>query len=193
GRGLYALAAPARLELYQKVLSIIPGELTDDLFHPDVLARGASDRILDCWQDLVPLMRHTDELGGPQFLEVRSSLPDELLLYADKLSMAHGLEVRVPYLDKEIVEYVERLSAKFKVRNGSGKWLHRRVARRLLPHNFLYRKKRGFAVNVVDNWFRDSMGNKMRDTLLDKESMIYQYLRPSEVQKLYWEHQSGEN
>ena len=40
-------------------------------------------------------------------------------MYADKLSMAHGLEVRVPYLDKEIVEYVERLSANFKVRNGS--------------------------------------------------------------------------
>ena len=44
-------------------------------------------------------------LGGFQFLELRSTLPDELLMYADKLSMAHGLEVRVPYLDRDIVEY----------------------------------------------------------------------------------------
>ena len=44
-------------------------------------------------------------------LEIRSTLPDELLMYGDKLSMAHGLEVRVPYLDKEIVEFAERLPA----------------------------------------------------------------------------------
>jgi asparagine synthase (glutamine-hydrolysing) len=54
-------------------------------------------------------MKSTDELGGLQFLEIRSSLPDELLMYGDKLSMAHGLEARVPYLDHEVVEYVERL------------------------------------------------------------------------------------
>ena len=52
----------------------------------------------ECWADLVPLMGSTDELGGFQFLEMRSTpLPDELLMYADKLSMAHSLEVRVPY------------------------------------------------------------------------------------------------
>ena len=45
-------------------------------------------------------MEHLDELGGFQLLEIRSSLPDELLMYADKLSMAHGLEARVPYLDR---------------------------------------------------------------------------------------------
>ena len=55
-------------------------------------------------------MEHTDELGGFQLLEIRSSLPDELLMYADKLSMAHSLEVRVPYLDRTVVEYVQRLA-----------------------------------------------------------------------------------
>ena len=47
-------------------------------------------------RSLADLMSDTDELGGLQFLEVRSTLPDELLMYADKLSMAHGLELRVP-------------------------------------------------------------------------------------------------
>ena len=64
-------------------------------------------------------MEHIDELGGFQLLEIRSSLPDELLMYADKLSMAHSLEVRVPYLDRTVVEYVQRLGANFKVRNGN--------------------------------------------------------------------------
>ena len=64
----------------------------------------------------LPQMKHTDELGGFQLLEIRSSLPDELLMYADKLSMAHSLELRVPYLDRTVVEYVQRLGANLKIR-----------------------------------------------------------------------------
>src|SRR2546422_1196083 len=103
-------------------------------------------------------MEQTDELGGMQFLEIRSTLPDELLMYTDKLSMAHSLEVRVPYLDKEIVEYVERLGASFKIRRGSQKWIHRQVCQSFLPASILNRKKRGFAVNVVDSWFSTAVG-----------------------------------
>jgi asparagine synthase (glutamine-hydrolysing) len=99
----------------------------------------------------------------------------------------------VPYLDREIVEYVERLSADFKVRNGSQKWLHRRVCQRFLPKTILRRKKRGFAVNVVDDWFRGTIGNKMKDILLDRESQMYRYLRPSAVQELFKQHHSGQN
>ena len=75
-------------------------------------------------------------------------------MYANKLSMAHSLELRVPFVDKEIVEYVERLPAELKVRNGSRKWLHRQMCRPYLPESFLKRRKRGFAGNVVDEWFR---------------------------------------
>src|SRR5437016_13984150 len=98
-------------------------------------------------------MKHSDELGGFQLLEIRSSLPDELLMYADKLSMAHSLEVRVPYLDRTVVEYVQRLSANFKVRNGTRKWLHRQVCQSYLPRQLLKRRKRGSAVNVVVDRF----------------------------------------
>ncbi len=126
-----------------------------------MLPAGAGDRIVDFWQDLKPEMEGTDELGGFQVLEIRSSLPDELLMYADKISMAHGLEVRVPYLDKEVVEFAERLPATFKVRWGQRKWLHRRVCERFLPKEILARKKRGFAVNVVDQWFDSSMDSKL--------------------------------
>jgi asparagine synthase (glutamine-hydrolysing) len=138
-------------------------------------------------------MNNTDELGGFQFLELRSTLPDELLMFGDKLSMAHGLEVRVPFLDREIVEYVERLPADLKVRYGSQKWIHRKVCRRFLPEEILRRKKRGFAVNVVDGWFRSSVNSRMKDVLLDGESRIYDYLNPLRVKHLFREHQSGKS
>src|SRR5207302_6557746 len=98
-RGVYSLAITNRLERYQHVLSLLPGEQVEGLFQDGLLPPDAGYAILQSWNDLEPLMAETDELGGLQFLEVRSTLPDELLMYADKLSMAHGLELRVPFGD----------------------------------------------------------------------------------------------
>lgn len=190
-RGAYSLAVPNRMHRYQYVLSLLPGEQVDNLFRDGLLEPNAGDTIQQCWEDMAELMTETDELGGLQFLEVRSTLPDELLMYADKLSMAHSLELRVPYVDKEVVEYVERLPASLKVRNGTRKWLHRQVCRTYLPTEILKRRKRGFASNVVDDWFRGSINGRMVDTFLDSGSRIYQYLEPSAVRTLFDEHASG--
>ena len=93
-RGVHSLANPDRLRRYQHVLSLLPGGQVEGLFQEGLLPTNAGDTILDSWRDMNELMGGTDELGGLQFLEVRSTLPDELLMYADKLSMAHGLELR---------------------------------------------------------------------------------------------------
>ena len=192
-RGIYSLAISDRMQRYQHVLSLLPGEHVDELFQDGLLNGREGEAILDCWSDMTELMSETDDLGGFQFLEVRSTLPDELLMYADKLSMAHSLELRVPYVDKEVVEYVERLPANLKIHNGSRKWLHRQVCRTYLPETVLKRPKRGFAVNVVDDWFRGAVDNSMTDILRDENSRIYQYLRPGVVQRLLEEHGAGRN
>jgi asparagine synthase (glutamine-hydrolysing) len=189
-RGVYSLDISERMRRYQHVLSLLPENDINALFRD----RGnsyTSDMILSCWQNIADLSTDMDEFGGFQFLELRSTLPDELLMYADKLSMAHSLEVRVPYLDRDIVEYVERLPPGFKIRGGSQKWLHRRVCNAMLPGTILKRKKRGFAVNVVDDWFRGTARNILSDVIADSYSHIYQYLHMRSVQALLSEHQSG--
>ncbi len=98
------------------MFSLTSAETIDGLFRDDVLPEGHGHGLVEYWNALLPQMEQTDELGGFQLLEIRSSLPDELLMYADKLSMAHGLEVRVPYLDRTVVEYAQRLDASFKIR-----------------------------------------------------------------------------
>jgi len=113
------------------------------------------------------------------------------LMYSDKLSMAHGLEVRVPYLDRELVEYVERLPARFKIRNGTQKWIHRQVSGTYLPTEILKRRKRGFAVNVVDSWFSNAVGGRMKEIFADDSSLMYQFLRPGAVQSLFEQHHTG--
>lgn len=190
-RGVYSLDVPDRLRRYQSVFSLAPGDQVDALFQDGLLPPDAGDRILDCWADLEPLMENTDELGGFQLLEVRSTLPDELLMYADKLSMAHSLEVRVPYLDRELVEWVQRLDATFKVRNGRRKWLHRQVCRSFLPQSILKRKKRGFAVNVVDDWFRSSLHKTFAATFDSMNAKLYSYIRKDSVRVLVDEHKKG--
>jgi len=192
-RGVYSLDIPERMKRYQQVFSVLPGQDIDSLFYDGILPSGAGDLVLDFWQDLGILSEQTDELGGFQFLEIRSSLPDELLMFGDKLSMAHGLEVRVPYLDREVVEYAEKLDTSFKVRNGSRKWLHRRVCSKFLPKEIMRRKKRGFGVNVVDQWFRESMSGRISSYLLDPDSLMFRYLKADQVQKLYKEHAAGKS
>src|SRR2546428_11722113 len=151
-RGVRSLGSEDRLKRYQDVFSLAPAEAIDGLFRDDILPQRNSHDLVDYWRELLPQMEHTDELGSFQLLEIRSSLPDELLMYADKLSMAHSLEVRVPYLDRTVVEYVQRLGANLKVRNGTRKWLHRRVWRQVLPPPLLAREKRGVAAQLVGGW-----------------------------------------
>lgn len=190
-RGVHSLGVEDRLKRYQDVFSLVSAETIDELFRDDVLPEKQGHELVEYWRGLTPQMQQTDELGAFQLLEMRSSLPDELLMYADKLSMAHGLEARVPYLDRTVVEYVQRLGASFKIRHGTRKWLHRQVCQSYLPRRILKRKKRGFAVNVVDGWLHSSVQGQLPEMLLDDSSLMFDLLKPEPVRKLLSDHKSG--
>ena len=125
-RGVLSLGVGSRLERYQNVFSLNPAATVNGLFRD---TDGKFPTLVELLSPLEPQMAKLDELGGLQLLEIRSSLPDELLMYADKLSMAHSLEARVPYLDRTVVEFAQRLDSHFKIRRGERKWLHRRSAK----------------------------------------------------------------
>ncbi len=188
-RGVYALGIEDRHERYEHVFSLAPAERIAELFRG-----GAPPTYRDpvqAWTAILTETRHLDELAAFQHIEIRSSLPDELLMFADKLSMAHSLEVRVPYLDKTVVEFAQRLRPTMKIRGRHGKWLHRRVCERYLPPTLLRRKKRGFAVNVVDQWFQSATNSALAESLLDSESLMFDLLEPKRVSTLLEEHRSG--
>src|SRR6478609_2006178 len=190
-RGLNSLDESDRLRRFQQVFSLAPANTLDSLFKPGLLPRGVDAESMGCWEAFRDTMGPLDELNAFQLLELRSSLPDELLMYGDKLSMAHSLEVRVPFLDRELVEHVQRLDASFKVRHGVRKWLHKRVARKFLAPEIVNRKKRGFAVNVVDDWFRESVQGRIHQYLADPSSLMYQYLQHEAVAKMMQKHSAG--
>jgi asparagine synthase (glutamine-hydrolysing) len=76
--------------------------------------------------------------------EFRSFFPDQVLTYVDRLSMAHSLEIRAPYLDYEFVELVAKIPGKLKIREGETKYILKKVALKYLPQEIVYRKKEGF-------------------------------------------------
>ncbi|WP_396627720.1 asparagine synthase (glutamine-hydrolyzing) [Luteitalea sp.] len=191
-RGLYSLNESDQLRRFQRVFSLTADAEMESLFLGGAGVEGSHSEAYRSWASCVPAMRNLDELNAFQLLELRSSLPDELLMYGDKLSMAHALEARVPYLDRPVVEHVQRLGASFKVRNGVRKWLHRRVARKFLPREIVGRKKRGFAVNVVDDWFRKSLHGRFNDYLADGQSLIYRHVRHATVTQWMKEHAAGQ-
>jgi asparagine synthase (glutamine-hydrolysing) len=190
-RGVYSLGVEGRLQRYEHVFSLAPAETIMGLFRDGSLPSKSTNQGIDYWSSLLPQMEHSDDLAGFQLLEIRSSLPDELLMFADKLSMAHSLEVRVPYLDRTVVEFAQRLTSGMKIRNRQGKWLHRRVCQHYLDHRILKRKKRGFAVNVVDKWFNSTLASSLPEMLLSKDSLMFDLLEPGPIKALLDEHRSG--
>src|SRR5207237_6864908 len=92
-------------------------------------------------QGLPPLERMLE-------LDRRIWLPDDLLVKADKMTMAASLELRVPFLDHRLIEWCSRLPARVKLRGNSGKWLLRRAAGERLPPECTAAGKRGFTVPV---------------------------------------------
>jgi asparagine synthase (glutamine-hydrolysing) len=95
------------------------------------------------------------------YLDTRMMLPDNLLLFNDKITMANSIENRVPYLDIDLVNFVETLPINFKLNGKITKYLHRKAAEDWLPKNIINRKKRAFETPVGD-WFK----KELSDTLI---------------------------
>lgn len=123
-------------------------------------------------------------------LNIRTYLLDDLLPKVDRMAMAHGLEVRAPFLDHELVDFALRLPRAARVRGLSRKVVLKRVAADLLPGQILRRRKQGFGV-PLDRWFRTELKPYLESTLGSPEARVRSYLRSGPLDALLAEHQSG--
>jgi asparagine synthase (glutamine-hydrolysing) len=123
-------------------------------------------------------------------LNLRTYLLDDLLVKADRMSMAHGLEVRSPFLDRELLEFAVRLPPRLKARGMSLKRVLRAAVGDLVPQEILRRPKRGFGV-PLDRWFRSDLRAYVADTLGAPDAHVKRHLVPEGVDALLDEHWSG--
>jgi len=123
-------------------------------------------------------------------LEQRFFLADHNLIYTDKMSMAAGVEVRVPFLDNDLVEFSAQIPAKYKQRGKQGKWVLKKAMEPYLPHDVIYRPKTGFGA-PLRSWMRFELRELLGD-LLSEESLSRRGLfDPKAVQQLISENDAG--
>jgi asparagine synthase (glutamine-hydrolysing) len=107
--------------------------------------------------------------GDPLYVDQLNYLPDDILYKTDRMSMAHSLEVRPPFLDHRIVEFAARLPGDLKVRGSKLKWILRELMRDKLPGSVLTRPKQGFDI-PTHHWFRTVLKPLLLETV-NRESV----------------------
>jgi len=184
-RGVSALAEPDMLTRLAKIYSFFSADLKERLFRGALRERhladpyGARHSLHRLQQDVAGL----DPLTQMLYVDTRSNLPDDLLMVGDKTSMANSLEVRVPFLDHRLVEFVESLPSGLKLKGLTGKYLHKRAAEKWLPADVVHRPKKGFA-NPIEHWLRTSMRPFVEECLLSADSSIRLYFDQTHIARM---------
>ncbi len=131
-----------------------------------------------------------EALSRVQYLDLKTYLAGDILTKVDRASMAHGLEVRVPLLDHQLVEWISGLPANLKLRGGQGKYLFKKALEAYLPQELLYRNKMGFSVPLA-NWLRGPLRQRLEHRLLGGTLRDTGIFDMAYVQEMLDQHQSG--
>lgn len=138
---------------------------------------------------LFAAVRDQPLLNQMLYVDTKTWLPDDLLIKADKITMATSLELRVPFLDHKVMEFAAALPPEFKVKGRETKRALKRAFRGRVPDEILQRKKTGFPV-PFGSWLRRELHDYVRDTLLNPKALSRGYFRREEVEKLLAANQS---
>ncbi len=142
------------------------------------------------WSPLAPLMQSLRAIEGEReplnrmlFLEAKHFLCDHNLNYTDKMGMAVGVEVRVPFLDPDLLRLAASLPAQFKQRGSEGKWILKRAMEPDLPREVIYRPKTGFGV-PLRRWLRHELREAVEDLLSERSLASRGLFDPDAVARL---------
>ncbi len=192
-RGVAALSERDILARMVKTYSFFSADMKTKLFQPwlkaaiSVEGLEARDALRGLQNDVAAL----DLLSQMLYIDTRANLPDDLLMVGDKTAMANSLEARVPYLDYRIVEFIESLPPRLKLKGFKGKYLHKKALEKWVPGEVVHRRKKGFD-NPIDQWLRNRMKSFVADCLLSDSSAVARYFDRGYIRELFARHESGQ-
>lgn len=131
--------------------------------------------------------RWREPLDRFQYVDLKTWLVDDILVKVDRMTMAHSLEARVPFLDRALVEFACSIPAAWRMRGLETKHLFKRMAARVLPPRLVYRKKSGF-LPALSAWFHGDWKELLGDTLSDAALRRIGWIRADAVRRLLREH-----
>jgi asparagine synthase (glutamine-hydrolysing) len=184
-RGLVSLGDPDMLTRFAKVYSFFSADMKAQLYTGALRQQFDSDP--NCTRHALKRLQSDvqglDPLTQMLYIDTRANLPDDLLMVGDKTAMANSLEVRVPFLDYRLVEFIESLPVHLKLNRFTGKYLHKKACKKWLPKHVVYRKKKGFD-NPIEKWFRVRMRSFVEDCLLGADSSMSRYFDQNYIRRI---------
>jgi len=168
------LGVPYNDSRYKQVL------YTDDLW----AAVGTNDDPLAAYYYQT---RESDALSRMLYNDLKTWLVDDLLIKADKMTMANSVELRVPFLDYRVVEYAASIPSHMKIRRGQGKWILKKAMRNRLPDEILDRTKMGFPT-PLRLMLQEGLSGYVYDLLLSERSVNRAYFKSEAIETLIREH-----
>lgn len=179
-------------ERYSGWSSYFNNEMIKNILNDDLKYLLAKVDIQQSYDVCFSKTENCDILNQLMYLNYKTYLPDDLLVKMDRMSMASGLEVRSPFLDTELIEFVAKLKPSLKIKMGKMKYILRKSFSDFLPKPILKRKKHGFGA-PVGYWFRNDLKKYIYDILMSSSSVYKDYLNQNFIKKILEEHQCGKN
>lgn len=177
---------------YLRFISHFSADEKSELYTHDLRARFARDHTAERFAGILARSAAGDSLGRLMELDVRTYLPDDILVKVDIASMAHSLEVRAPFVDHHVMELAAGLPSSLKIKGLTGKVLLKRAFADLVPEPILERSKRGFSLPLA-RWFSGELYGFARETLLSQAARERGLFEPRAVEQLLARHQRGED
>lgn len=160
------------------------------LFSPDLTKELQGYRAVETFENHARKCPSDDPLSLIQYLDMKTYLVGDILTKVDRASMAHSLEVRVPFLDHKLVEWVSGMPSNMKLKGQEGKYILKKSFEPYLSRDILYRDKMGFGV-PLGKWFRGPLRQRLRDSLLEGGLADTGLFNADFLKQLVDDHQSG--
>jgi asparagine synthase (glutamine-hydrolysing) len=177
-------------EGYFHNVAVVDDQMRKRLFSPTLRREIDGYRACDVIEAYMAKAPGDDPVTIAQYIDLKTWLVGDILTKVDRTAMAHGLEVRVPMLDPQFVEWTLGLPRRLKLDGGKSKIVLKRALEPLLPREVLYRRKQGFSVPLAD-WFRGTLGTRFGQDLSVNGAPLGEYLDLPSVRKLFESHQHG--
>lgn len=134
--------------------------------------------------------KNNDVLSRMLYFDTKTWLVDDLLIKADRMSMAPSLELRVPFLDHRIVEFASTIPSKYKLKGKDVKFILKEMLQGILPNEIVYRKKMGFPTPLKIMFKKDLYAYAV-ETLLSQKAVERNYFKSNEIKRILDEHRKG--
>jgi asparagine synthase (glutamine-hydrolysing) len=189
----YLTMATLPIEQRYKGISTYPDAQKNALYTDDfkaLLQRQENAAELYC-QNLFKKMNNADALSKMLYFDTKTWLVDDLLIKADRMSMAASIELRVPFLDYRLVEFVATIPSEYKIQQGEGKYPLKKMMEGILPKEIIYRKKMGFPT-PLKLMFQGELREYTQQLLLSENTLIHQFFKPERIEQLITEHNNNQ-